>query len=161
MSIYTKKSKIKINWDTPASWLMVLRKTVWSLDRSLRIFAFLRNKLFSYVFCRSNFWITTTSPRLLAVKTASKLFLFGHFLATHARQLRTRVRMNLTAAAQIGLCGIIWLQETSLKMIFACEAATAFVLIIFPLSILLSQSNAQFRPSSDAELFMYLIQGIS
>ena len=49
----------------------------------------------------------------------------GSFLATHARQLRTCVRINLTVAVQRFVWNIS-LKETSLKMICASEAATAF-----------------------------------
>ena len=131
-------------------------RTIWSLQSPLRILASLRNKRFSYAFCRSNFLITTTSPRLFAVKTAPKLPLpisslsqssshrnsgnselmnslerclptkRGSFLAifwaTHTGQLKTRVRINLIAAAQRFLWNIL-LQETSLKMI--CTSTVA------------------------------------
>ena len=153
MPIYTKKEDTYAQATGFAQNPFI--RTMWSLDRSLRILAFLRNKLFCYVFCRSNLLITTTSPRLLAVKTASKLPLFGHFWPRTPGSLEpVCVSIWQRHRSSNRFVWNIWLQETSLKMIFASEAVTAFVLIIFPLSILLSQSNAQFRPSSDAELFM-------
>ena len=50
---------------------------------------------------------------------------FGPFSTTHARQFWTRGCQNLTEAAKRSVCNI-WLHETTLKMICASEAATAF-----------------------------------
>ena len=47
--------------------------TMWTLDKPFKIIASLRNECFSYSLCRSNFFITTTSPQHVAVKTPPKL----------------------------------------------------------------------------------------
>ena len=52
---------------------MAFNCTMWPLDKLFKIVASLRNKRFSYWFYRSNFFITTTSPQHLMVKTAPKL----------------------------------------------------------------------------------------
>ena len=72
MVIYTKKSKIYSSF---------MANGFAQTPRSLRILASLRNKRISYVFCWSNFLITTTSSTTFGSENGSKAVCFDVFLS--------------------------------------------------------------------------------